>query len=192
MQQCATLGSARLSLLVWNDSACPTTARELPQRTPAIVPQQESERSGIDGRRLLLSAQRGTVRLRADRLVRISKEVQNPEDARLHGEACARPRPVDACSWANPIPRRGSRRAGSARLQCRRCYRRSEGAASMEAIVSSDDRQRLNAAAARSSRARCRITPTRVMLARRLLRPATGRPIVQERPLCGRLQLQEL
>jgi hypothetical protein len=56
MQQCATLGSARLSLLVWNDSACPTTARELPQRTPAIVPQQESERSGIDGRRLLLSA----------------------------------------------------------------------------------------------------------------------------------------
>jgi hypothetical protein len=55
MQQCATLGSARLSL-VWNDSACPTTARELPQRTPAIVPQRESERSGIDGRRLLLSA----------------------------------------------------------------------------------------------------------------------------------------
>src|SRR5450755_1328252 len=50
MQQCATLGSARLSLLVWNDSACPTTARELPQRTPAIVPPQESERSGIDGR----------------------------------------------------------------------------------------------------------------------------------------------
>ena len=57
MQQCATLGSARPSLLVWNDSACPTTARELPQRTPAIVPQQESERSGIDGPRLLLSAQ---------------------------------------------------------------------------------------------------------------------------------------
>jgi hypothetical protein len=56
MQQCATLGSARLSRLVWNDSTCPTTARELPQRTPAIVPQQESERSGIDGRRLLLSA----------------------------------------------------------------------------------------------------------------------------------------
>jgi hypothetical protein len=60
MQQCATLGSARLSLLVWNDSACPTAARELPQRTPAIVPQQESERSGIDGRRLLLSAPRGS------------------------------------------------------------------------------------------------------------------------------------
>jgi hypothetical protein len=62
MQQCATLGSARLSLLVWNDSACPTTARELPQRTPAIVPQQESERSGIDGRRLLLPAQGGSDR----------------------------------------------------------------------------------------------------------------------------------
>jgi hypothetical protein len=39
------------------------------------------------------SAHRGTVRLRADRLVRASNEVQNPEDARLHGEACARARP---------------------------------------------------------------------------------------------------
>jgi hypothetical protein len=39
------------------------------------------------------SAHRGTVRLLADRLVRASNEVQNPEDARLHGEACARPRP---------------------------------------------------------------------------------------------------
>src|SRR5450755_624365 len=67
MQQCATLGSARLSLLVWNDSACPTTARELPQRTPAIVPQQESERSGIDGRRLLLSARCGSVGAAAQR-----------------------------------------------------------------------------------------------------------------------------
>ena len=38
-------------------------------------------------------AKRGTVRLRADRLVRTSKKVQNPEDDRLHCEACARPRP---------------------------------------------------------------------------------------------------
>ena len=157
--------------------------------SPPAPRQQHHNNKLIPGR---LQAERPGAHDPPEDLHPISKEVQNPEDARLHGEACARPRPVDACSWANPIPRRGSRRAGSARLQCRRCYRRSEGAASMEAIVSSDDRQRLNAAAARSSRARCRITPTRVMLARRLLRPATGRPIVQERPLCGRLQLQEL
>jgi hypothetical protein len=37
MQQCATPESARLSLLVWNDAACPMTARELPHRTLAIV-----------------------------------------------------------------------------------------------------------------------------------------------------------
>jgi hypothetical protein len=56
LRQSRSTGSDGPPLLVWNDSACPTTARELPQRTPAIVPQQESERSGIDGRRLLLSA----------------------------------------------------------------------------------------------------------------------------------------
>jgi hypothetical protein len=48
---------------------------------------------GTPGPSSLSTAQRGTVRLRADRRVQISKEVQNPEDARLHGEACARPRP---------------------------------------------------------------------------------------------------
>jgi hypothetical protein len=39
-----------------------------------------------------LRARRGTVSLRADRLVGISKEVRAPEDARLGGEARARPR----------------------------------------------------------------------------------------------------
>src|SRR5450755_4287073 len=78
MQQCATLGSARLSLLVWNDSACPTTARELPQRTPAIVPQQESERSGIDGRRLLLSAQSASRQRSSLSIVLRRKQVSSP------------------------------------------------------------------------------------------------------------------
>ena len=84
MQQCATLGSARLSLLVWNDSACPTTARELPQRTPAIVPQQESERSGIDGRRLLLSALKRSPRGEAGSTAGEAKRVSSSARLEAH------------------------------------------------------------------------------------------------------------
>ena len=76
------------------------SALRAPPRTSASTRIACKEPASTRGPTCSSSAHRGTVRLRADRLVRASNEVQNPEDARLHGEACARPGRVDACSWA--------------------------------------------------------------------------------------------
>jgi len=70
------------------------------------------------------SAHRGTVRLLADRLVRASNEVQNPEDARLHGEAGARPRPSGRVLVGELASGCGAGTAGPRRALRRQCDRR--------------------------------------------------------------------